>query len=277
MLVGSFTWRVAAVVALWPVTVMAGAATAGAATTAGAAAEAFAVKFTSLPDRFPVGQAGVMSVSATRSIPGCVRIRALMLITLQGIDYGDLKVEVQTSRGWEENPISRADDNTLRAEDNWVDVNFLCEGQSRALQHRITFLPGAPSGSALIDFRVSSHGDSAQEGRAKATRPVAGAAAPSPSPTRGKASATPLPAPTAGLPEPSAAAGEALASGEASGEASAAVGRADRAAPTRPVSTVVLVMGSAGVVVGLAALLIVLLLMRRGRAGRPQRVDPAAG
>ena len=180
----SFAGRLTAAIAVWPVALITWAGPA-------VAAEAYTVRITSLPDRFQTGDQGsITSVSATRQAAGCSRIRMLMLITLQGIDYGDLKVEVRTASGWEISPISRAGDHMMRAEDNWIDVNPLCQSQERALQHRIIFLAGAPTGSALIDVVVSSHGDSAEAGRSQATRPVVAAAA-APSTTRGKTPAAP--------------------------------------------------------------------------------------
>ncbi len=228
------------------------------------AADAYEVRITGLPDKFQAGaaQGGIMSVSATRLAAECSRVRALMLITLQGIDYGDLKVEVKTERGWEISPISRAGDNIMRAEDNWIDVNFLCQGQVRALQHRITFLAGAPTGPALIDVVVSSHGSSTEAGRAQATRPVV-AGAPAPSPTRsGKTTAAP--APGASPSTVAGASGQAVPGGAE--EPGPAAGRAERGSDqTRVVSSVVILAGGGVVTFGLAALLVVLLLLRRGR------------
>jgi hypothetical protein len=240
-----------------------------ASTPAVAAADAYAVKITGLPERFQTGQAGVMSVSATRQAPECSRVRALMLISLPGIDYGQLKVEVRTGSGWENSPISRAGDNTMRAEDNWIDVNFLCQGQVRVLEHRITFLPGAPAGSALIDVVISSHGDSAQAGRANATRPVVKAVQ-SPAPGTGKASAS------AGAPS-SSASSSAPPSGPPSEtpEPEGVVGRVTQEeretdavqtnTPTRPAASVGLLGGGGTVLLALTALLFGFLIRRRNR------------
>jgi hypothetical protein len=234
------------------------------------AADAYDSRIVGLPERFQVGgEPGVMTVEVTRRAAGCTRIRALMLLTIQGIDYGHLKVEVKTGSGWENSPISRAGDHIMRAEDNYVDVAMLCEGQSRRLQHRIAFLRGAPTGTVQIDAVVSSHGSTTEAGRAKAGRPVVAGAVAAPTSARPRVSS----AAASGVPSRAvspAAAADPVTAGSSPAPVVAGPDEPVRAGPRTVSDTALWAGGAAVAVLGAAGLASLLLVARRRRTAGSQ-------
>ena len=168
-----------------------------------------------MPAQFQAGGAGgVMTVSVTRRKQGCVRLDGLTLVTLKKLKQDGLRVELGVGLGWESSTLSPANPDTYRAEDISVDPQELCTNKTRAIRHRITFLAGAPAGSAKFEAVVIAHGSS-ELGRASTSRPVVAAA-----PATAPATTAPPTAGPSGSARPSATATSAAPSASAGASAS---------------------------------------------------------
>jgi len=217
-----------------------------------------------LPSGFIAGGSpGAVTIAVSKRTDGCVALRTALAIRLPGLTPDLVAVETRAGDDWVPVVVSDSGDGLLVTGRTAPDRDELCERKSRAARYQVTFLAGAPAGTAnLVAQAYTAGGDllGRAAGASKVGGRLAGTYAPAPP--------SPGPSPTG---EPSTAA-SAAASAAASGRGAVAGAGAAVPEPGGGIGMGAAVMTVGVGMVGVGVALLVLLL-RRGRDGR----DDAGG
>ncbi|SCE71649.1 hypothetical protein [Micromonospora mirobrigensis] len=219
------------------------------------------------------GSPGGVSVEVRKRSDGCVLLRTVLGLRLDGLSADQVQVQVNFGGRWWPAPVGDGG-RGVQTGPTTPSNPTLCKGKSVTVKYRVAFLAGAPDGSlTVVGEATNAFGKVLDRGadRARVVGGQAAAATPSATP-----SATPEPTPTP-TPTPSA------------------VATVEPAAPSQPPSAVAAALDSrsaqpaaqeegSGVspimLVGLALVLLgaglIILLVRRSRADRAAVEEPPA-
>jgi hypothetical protein len=216
-----------------------------------------------LPSSFTAGGSpGSVTVSVSKRSDGCVDVRTALGIRLAGLSPDQLQVRVASDGEWRPVGVSSAGDGVVVTDRTAPEKDKLCKRRSIALRYEVTFLDGAPGGSAdVLAGAYAAGGDLVAQTTARRT--VKG---PSPRPSLSPSvTPTPTPTPTAEPTEVATAAPQ-----QTQAAVPAVVGKPQDSGRFG-VGTAVMALGVAMVGIGIGLLV---LLLRRGRGDRD---DPGAG
>ncbi|MFE9653042.1 hypothetical protein [Micromonospora sp. NPDC006431] len=209
-------------------------------------------------DSFKVGGSpGTVAVEVRKRTDGCVLLRTVLGLRLDGLAANQVEVHVNYDGRWWPVPVSGGG-GTVRTSSTSPAKPNLCEGKEITVRYRVAFLNGAPGGRVIVVGEATTAVGREIGRAADEARVVGGAKAvtPSPTPTR-KPSQTPSPS-AATTPAGEADSGTAVAAAFAP---SAGVSAA--AAETSSGGSPIMWVGIALVLVGAA---LIVLLVRRNRA-----------
>ncbi|MFC0007447.1 hypothetical protein [Micromonospora siamensis] len=217
------------------------------------------------------GSPGGVSVEVRKRSDGCVLVRTVLGLRLDGLSADQVKVQVNFGGRWWPAPIGDGGRGVQTGPTTPTNPT-LCKGKSVTVKYRVAFLAGAPEGSlTLVGEATNAFGKPLDRGadRARVVGGQVAAATPSATP-----SPTPEPTPT---PTPSAVAtvDPAVPSQPASAVAAAVDTRSAQPVAQKQSSGMspIMLVGLALVLVGAG---LIILLVRRSRADRAAVEEPAA-
>ncbi|MEV0002322.1 hypothetical protein AB0H28_08560 [Micromonospora sp. NPDC050980] len=203
------------------------------------------------------GSAGAVSIEVRKRTAGCVLLRTVLGLRLDGLRPEQVRVQVATAGRWVGVPVSGGGGVVTSAQVAPVD-RPLCKGKGATVRYRVTFLAGAVGGRLELagEARAANGQVLARAGRS--ARLVGAERSPSPSPTPSrKPSPTPTPSPAASTVAETAGTSPVVAAVDP-----AAGAAADESSFG---GSLVMWFGIALVLVGAA---LIVLLVRRSRADR---------
>ncbi|MFI9527772.1 hypothetical protein [Micromonospora rosaria] len=208
------------------------------------------------------GSPGAVTVEVRKRSEGCVRVRTVLGLRLDGLRADQVRVEVDAGGRWAPVGVSGGGGAVgTPAVDPARPV--VCEGKGVRVRYRLSFEAGTPAGRLAVIGQVTT-GQGGAFGQEATVARVGGRLAGSPTPTR-TPSRSPSPSPSA-TPSPTEAATTEAAPVVAAQPTMAAVAAEQRAAAAPSgLGSPILYFGVAMVVLGLG---LILLLIRRSRADR---------
>ncbi|MFG1839352.1 hypothetical protein ACGFH8_13045 [Micromonospora sp. NPDC049175] len=207
------------------------------------------------------GSAQGVNVAVRKRTEGCVLLRTALVLSLEGLQPSQAKVEVNAGGQWFPVALAGGGGNVGTAQTSPLKPT-LCKGKGITVRYRVTFGADAPGGRLVVTGAgVSAAGQ--EVGRGSDTARVTGArVTPSPTPSK-KASPTPSPTEVATVDDAVTPA----ALGDVSGTPQASTDAAASSGGTSPVMIFGIVMVAVG-------LLLIVLLFRRSRQDRRPSDDP---
>ncbi|MFI5836026.1 hypothetical protein ACIA5A_20365 [Micromonospora sp. NPDC051300] len=202
------------------------------------------------------GSAGAVAIEVRKRTEGCVLLRTVLGLRLEGLRADQVRVQVATAGRWVAVPVGGGGGVVTTGQVAPVE-RPLCKGKGAVVRYRVTFLAGAVGGRLELAGEASAANGQLLGRAGRAARLVGAEPTPSPTPSR-------KPSPT---PSPSAAASTAAETAGTSPVVAAVAPTAGAAADDSSFGgSLIMWFGIALVLVGAA--LIVLLLVRRNRADR---------
>ncbi|MEU8209373.1 hypothetical protein AB0B85_09250 [Micromonospora sp. NPDC049044] len=209
------------------------------------------------------GSAQGVNVAVRKRTDGCVLLRTAVVLSLQGLQPNQVKVEVNAGRHWSPVGLSGGGGNVGTVQTSPAQPT-LCKGKGITVRYRVTFGAGV-SGGRLVVIGAGFNAAGLEIGRGSDTARVTGARV-TPSPTPSK-KATPTPTPT------DVAAVDDAVTPAALGDASGAPDTSAVAATSSGGTSPVMIFGVVMVAIGL---LLIVLLFRRSRQDRRPADEPTS-
>ncbi|MDG4802786.1 hypothetical protein [Micromonospora sp. WMMD980] len=203
------------------------------------------------------GSAGAVAIEVRKRAEGCVQLRAVLGLRLEGLRADQVRVQVATGGRWQAVPVAGGGGVVTTGQVAPVD-RPLCKGKGAVVRYRVTFLAGAVGGRLELAGEARAANGQVLGRAGRSARLVGAERTPSPSPTpSGKPSPTP---------KPSAVASTAAEPAGTSPVAAAVDPAAGAAADDSSFGgSLIMWFGIALVLVGAA---LIVLLVRRSRADR---------
>ncbi|MCZ7439638.1 hypothetical protein O7598_24770 [Micromonospora sp. WMMC241] len=203
------------------------------------------------------GSAGAVAIEVRKRTEGCVQLRAVLGLRLDGLRADQVRVQVATGGRWAAVPVAGGGGGGVVTAGQVAPLDRpLCKGKGAVVRYRVTFLAGAVGGRLELAGEASAANGQVLGRAGRSARLVGAERTPSPTPTPSR-----KPSPT---PTPSAAASTAAGTSPVVAAVDPAAGAA--ADDSSSGGSLIMWFGIALVLVGAA--LIVLLLVRRNRADR---------
>ncbi|MFY1697857.1 hypothetical protein [Solwaraspora sp. WMMA2101] len=217
-----------------------------------------------LPGRFTVGEkAAGVTVKVSKRSDGCVSLRTGLAIRLPGATVDQVAVQARIDDDWVPVPVADNGDGLLVTDRTAPENDELCKGKSRSVRYQVALRAGTPAGTVnVVAEAYTAGGDllNRTAGSKKATGRLAGSYAPAPPSPTGEPTPEPTEVPAAVSPSPPPVAAP------VDPDLVAAAGSGGDPGQGPGIGVGVLAVGLGMVAVGVALLV---LLVRRGRGGRP--------
>ncbi|SCG49902.1 hypothetical protein [Micromonospora humi] len=206
------------------------------------------------------GSAGAVAIEVRKRTEGCVQLRTVLGLRLDGLRADQVRVQVATAGRWVAVPVAGGGgDGGVVTTGQVAPVDRpLCKGKGAVVRYRVTFLAGAVGGRLELAGEASAANGQVLGRAGRSARLVGAERTPSATPTPSR-----KPSPT---PTPSAVVSTAAEAAGTSPLVAAVDPAAGAAADSSSGGSLIMWFGIALVLVGAA--LIVLLLVRRNRADR---------
>ncbi|MFG1673181.1 hypothetical protein [Micromonospora sp. NPDC049282] len=205
------------------------------------------------------GSAGAVAIEVRKRTEGCVQLRTVLGLRLDGLRADQVRVQVATAGRWVAVPVADGGGGGVITTGQVAPVDRpLCKGKGATVRYRVTFLAGAVGGRLELAGEASAANGQVLGRAGRSARLVGAERTPSPSPTPSR-----KPSPT---PTPSAAASTAAETASTSPVVAAvdpAAGAADDDSSSG--GSLIMWFGIALVLVGAA---LIVLLVRRSRTDR---------
>lgn len=210
------------------------------------------------------GSAGAVAIEVRKRTEGCVQLRTVLGLRLDGLRADQVRVQVATAGRWVAVPVADGGGGGVVTTGQVAPVDRpLCKGKGAVVRYRVTFLAGTVGGRLELAGEASAANGQVLGRAGRSARLVGAEGTPSPTPSR-------KPSPT---PTPSAAAPTADETAGASPVVAAVDPAAGAADDSSSGGSLIMWFGIALVLVGAA---LIVLLVRRSRTDRTGG-GPAAG